>query len=117
MIKLNIEIKELAKLDWVETRKDLTSKILTKELVPKNIIIEKMTLTRVEPGGVFRTHVDSYHHIFYFLTGNGIITIDSKQYTIKPEMVVTIPAGTSHGYENTGKNELMLITINFQNTD
>ena len=104
-------------MEWADTRKDLTSKILTKELAPKNIKIEKMVLTKVEPGGIFKAHVDNYHHIFYFLTGNGKLMIDNKQYPIKPEIIVTISAGTPHGYENTGKNDLMLITINFQKVD
>ncbi|MFX0093132.1 MAG: cupin domain-containing protein [Candidatus Hodarchaeota archaeon] len=46
------------------------------------------------------------------MKGEGKTWLGDKVYTIKPGMIVQIPAGEQHGYKNTGEEELMLLTIN-----
>jgi quercetin dioxygenase-like cupin family protein len=66
----------------------------------------------VEPGGEFGTHRDSYHHVLYFLIGEGEGRIGEETYRIQPGVVTEIPAGETHGYKNLVGKEMYLITVN-----
>ena len=110
-------IKNLDDLDWKETRSDITTRVYGKSLLPKDWTKVKMTITKVEPGGKFPIHKDNYHHVFYFISGSGKGILEKEEYQIKPEMIVEVPAGKEHGYENTGNDDLILITVNLPITD
>lgn len=105
-------IYDLKEREWVITRKNLTKKIFGKSLIPEKLTDVKIVLTRVESGGEFSLHKDSYHHVFYFIEGQGEGWLGDKTYDIKPGRVVEVPAGESHGYKNTAEEDLILITIN-----
>ncbi len=98
--------------EWKETRPKDTINVFGKSLIPQEWSDVKMVLTKVETQGEFSTHIDDYHHVFYYLEGSGIGWIDDEEYEIKPGLVVEVPAGKRHGYRNTGSQELMLITLN-----
>jgi mannose-6-phosphate isomerase-like protein (cupin superfamily) len=86
--------------------------ILSKSLIPKDWSNVKMVFTKVLPEGEFSDHIDNYHHVLLFLEGSGIVKVNDKEYDIKPNLVVKVPAGTRHSYKNKGKDELHLITVN-----
>lgn len=71
-----------------------------------------MTLVRVVPGGAFSTHVDTWGHLFLFLSGEGRAAVGDKTFDVKAETVVTVPAGVTHSYENTGPADLTLVSMN-----
>ena len=98
--------------EWKETRPNITSKVFGKSLIPQEWSEAKMVITKVEPGGEFPSHIDKYHHIFFYLEGTGIGWIEDKEYEIKPNLVVEVLAGKKHGYKNTGSKELRLVTLN-----
>jgi mannose-6-phosphate isomerase-like protein (cupin superfamily) len=105
-------IYELDLKEWLPIREDVTTLVFGKLIIPKDWSNVKISVTKVSTQGEFSSHVDSYHHVFYFLKGKGIGYIDNEEYEIKPELVVEIPAGTKHGYKNTGTEDLFLITVN-----
>lgn len=102
----------LESLKWLPIREDVTTLVYGKSIIPKDWSNVKISVTKVSPNGEFNNHIDSYHHVFYFLKGNGIGYIDNEEYEIKPELVVEILAGIKHGYKNTGTEDLILITVN-----
>ncbi|MBD3191036.1 MAG: cupin domain-containing protein [Candidatus Heimdallarchaeota archaeon] len=106
------KIYELQEEKWKVTRKDLTEKVFGKALIPEGLTNVKIVLTKVESGGKFNQHSDDYHHVFYFLEGEGIGFLGGERYKINPGLVVQVPAGEEHGYENTSDKDLQLITIN-----
>jgi mannose-6-phosphate isomerase-like protein (cupin superfamily) len=69
-------------------------------------------LVRVEPGGAFATHSDTYGHLFHFLGGEGEVTAGERVEAIRPGLVVRIAPGEPHSYRNTGSGELTLLSIN-----
>ncbi|MGY5854214.1 MAG: cupin domain-containing protein [Candidatus Thorarchaeota archaeon] len=71
-----------------------------------------MVLSRVAPHGKFEAHIDSYHHVFYFISGIGNGRVGDERYDIRPGRVVEVPSGVEHGYENTGDVGIVLVTIN-----
>ncbi|HUT80301.1 MAG TPA: cupin domain-containing protein [Candidatus Bathyarchaeia archaeon] len=106
------KIYNLNNVEWNSIRPEFTIKITGKSILPKEWSDIKLTITKVEPEGEFPIHKDAYHHIFYFITGNGRLFIEQKQFDIIPNLVVEIPAGLSHGYKNTGSEEMILLTGN-----
>ena len=105
-------IHDITDQEFVATRKTLTKGVYGLPLISEELSTIKVTLTKVEPNGEFSTHTDDYHHIFYFIKGQGIGTLDDEEYPIKPGRIVKIPAGTPHGYRNTSSENLLLITMN-----
>ena len=97
-------------LEWQLTRPDVADGVYAKTILSDSGI--KMTLTCVKPGGSFKSHQDSYGHLFYFLSGEGTLSVLNKQHRIQPGLVVHINAGESHSYINNSKQDLMLISVN-----
>lgn len=98
-----------ASLDWQPVRPNITHGIFGKTLLDDKT---KVVLTRVAPGGRFETHRDNYAHLFYFLSGEGVVQVDDKRFDAHAGLVVQIAAGQAHAYENTGNADLMLISMN-----
>ena len=107
-----VGIYDLQLKDWSRIREDLTEQVYGKSFIPKDWSNVAISLTKVESEGEFRNHIDPYHHVFYFIKGTGVGYINNEEYEIKPELIVEIPAGIDHGYKNTGKEQLILLTIN-----
>jgi|WetSurMetagenome_2_1015567.scaffolds.fasta_scaffold54260_4 mannose-6-phosphate isomerase-like protein (cupin superfamily) len=103
------EVFNISSLEWQPIRPDITQGVYGKSLLAEGI---KLTLTRVSAGGKFDRHQDKYGHLFYFLSGEGIVQLQDKNYKITPGLVVNIAAGEPHSYENTGDIDLMLISVN-----
>lgn len=98
--------------EWKAVRGDLTKRVFGKSLIPRNLGEIQIVWTKVEPNGEFPRHKDPYHHVFYFLKGQGEGWLGNETYEIKPGTVVEIPAGELHGYKNTGENDITLLTVN-----
>ncbi|MDD4876268.1 MAG: cupin domain-containing protein [Dehalococcoidales bacterium] len=103
------EVFNTNQLEWIPIRPDIASGVFGKTLLADDI---KLVLTRVIAGGRFNMHRDKYGHLFYFLSGEGLVWVEDKQLKIKPGLVVQITAGKLHAYENTGNQNLMLISVN-----
>lgn len=103
---------ELNELEWNVLRENLTEKVFGKSLIPQELTDVKIVLTKVEPGGEFPRHKDPYHHVFCFIKGKGEGWLGNETYSIRPETMVDVPAGVLHGYKNTGKSNLILLTVN-----
>jgi quercetin dioxygenase-like cupin family protein len=100
---------EIDSLEWLPVRPEITNGIVGKSLLDGKI---KTVLTRVEPGGKFKVHSDKYSHLFYFISGEGLVWVQKQEYKARPGVVVQVDAGTPHAYENTGTEDLVLISLN-----
>jgi mannose-6-phosphate isomerase-like protein (cupin superfamily) len=90
-------------------RTDVASGATATALLEKGVTVQ---LVRVEPGGGFSTHADSYGHLFHFLSGEGEVAAGGRFEPVRPGLVVRIPPGEPHSYRNTGTGELTLLSIN-----
>jgi quercetin dioxygenase-like cupin family protein len=72
----------------------------------------KASLTLAKPGGEFPEHADPYTHIFYIIEGEGEAWVEEEKIIWRNGTALTVPAGKKHGYRNTGKTDLLLITLN-----
>jgi quercetin dioxygenase-like cupin family protein len=95
--------------DWLPVRPDVASKVLGATLLRQGVT---MQLVRVAPGGGFAPHRDSYGHLFYFLAGEGTMTVADQEYLARPGLVAEVAPGELHAYTNSGSDELRLISVN-----
>ena len=100
---------DLAPLPWKPVRPEVTAGITGKAMLDGPL---KVVLTRVEPGGRFSPHVDAYAHLFYFLSGQGAVWMGGERSEARPGVVAQIDAGVEHAYENTGQEDLVLVSMN-----
>lgn len=105
-------VYELKDLNWTPLRPDVAKKIFGTPLVSGDKVNNTVTLTRVEPGGEFVPHKDSYGHILYFAQGEGEGSLGDKTFVVHPGFLVRVKAGDVHSYRNTSHEEMILITIN-----
>ena len=96
-------------LEWRQVRPEVTSGVYGRTLLDAGV---RIVLTRVDPGGGFRPHRDPYGHMFYFLTGEGIIRVEENSAQAAPGLVVQVAPGELHSYENTGSSVLTLLSVN-----
>jgi quercetin dioxygenase-like cupin family protein len=89
--------------------REIYRKPLSRQSFPSNF---KASLTLAKPGGEFPEHADLYTHIFYILEGEGEASVEGERISWKKGAALTVPSGMKHGYRNTGKADLLLITIN-----
>jgi quercetin dioxygenase-like cupin family protein len=110
-------IYDIKEQSFTATREDLAAGVSGFSLLPQESLTSKIILTRVKSGGEFLSHRDSYHHLFYFIKGEGEISLADETYEIKPGRVVEVPAGETHGYKNTADDEMLLLTINIKSPE
>jgi len=96
-------------LEWQPVRPDVAQGVFGRIILDNGT---KMVVTRVVPGGCFTPHCDGYGHLFYFLSGSGIVGVGKEEAPARPGLVVRVAAGEEHWYRNTGSDDLMLISAN-----
>jgi mannose-6-phosphate isomerase-like protein (cupin superfamily) len=96
-------------LEWLPVRPAITEGVFGRTLMSDGT---KIVLTRVAPGGKFSNHRDNYDHLFYFLSGQGIVRAGEMAFDARPGLVLRVPAGEVHSYENTGAVDLELLSLN-----
>ncbi|MBD3158515.1 MAG: cupin domain-containing protein [Candidatus Lokiarchaeota archaeon] len=106
------EIELVTKTDFEVVRDEITEGVVGFPLVTAFSSGTKVTLTRVKPQGEFSEHRDDYHHVLYFISGNGVGWLEDEEYGIMPGRLVQIPKGTLHGYRNDSGETMTLLTIN-----
>ncbi len=96
-------------LEWQPVRPDVARDVFGKTLLGGTV---KVVLMRVAPGGRCSEHVDAYGHLFYFQSGEGIVRVDGEEQRAQAGQVFQIAPGQVHAYENTGADDLVLISMN-----
>jgi mannose-6-phosphate isomerase-like protein (cupin superfamily) len=103
------ELFETDALEWLPVRPEMTVGVYGKTLLNEEV---KVVLTRVVAGGSFAPHRDAYGHLFYILSGEGVVHVGGREHTAGPGLAIRIPPGEEHSYMNTGSDDLMLISLN-----
>lgn len=107
------EIFQADSLEWQPVRPEITQGVFGRTLLGEGV---KTVLTRVAPGGKFKLHRDNYHHLFYFLSGEGVLQVGEQRVPARPGLTVQVTAGEMHAYENTGAADLVLLSLNLPRT-
>lgn len=102
-------IFDIASLEWQPVRPEIARGAFGKTFLDGKV---KGVLTRLEPDGKFSSHRDNYAHLFYFLSGEGTVTVGGQQSVARAGVVARVDAGEAHAYENTGGEDLILFSLN-----
>lgn len=103
------EYFNIESVTWQPVRPEITKGVYGRLFLEKNF---KMMLVRVTAGGGFSSHRDSYGHLFYFLSGEGVVRVENQKFSAGPGTVVRVETGETHSYDNTGPSDLVLISLN-----
>ena len=78
----------------------------------EKVQINHYTLRRGKINGM-GSHPEPYNEIYYVVRGRGILRLGNppEAFDVRPGHLAFIPAGTAHGLENTGDEDLEILTI------
>jgi quercetin dioxygenase-like cupin family protein len=103
------KVIETASVPWQPVRPSVAQGVEGKTLTGDGV---KVVLTRVRPGGRFTHHRDDYGHLFYFMSGEGLVSLGDERIKVGAGTAVQLEAGELHAYKNVGSDDLVLISIN-----
>jgi quercetin dioxygenase-like cupin family protein len=70
-----------------------------------------MRMFAIAQNGNTPYHRHDWYHLNYVVEGEGVVTIDEVDYPLSRGTVAYIPAGSKHGFRNTGKTELRFLCL------
>jgi quercetin dioxygenase-like cupin family protein len=70
-----------------------------------------MFIVRTEPGQFVKLHTHPYAETFVLLDGHGRWSAGDEVIEASGESIITVPAGTLHGFRNTGQKPLLLVSV------
>ncbi len=73
--------------------------------------LSRTTLWCLLPGQQIKPHVHAGDHIWVVLEGEGNYLSDDDALPITPGKVLVVPAGKSHGVENSGSQGLVFVSV------
>lgn len=67
----------------------------------------------LKPGAAIGYHQQTEDEIYYVLSGQGVMTLDGKDYPVTPGAAILTRTGSSHGLKQTGPDDLVIL-INYE---
>ncbi len=67
----------------------------------------------LKPGAAIGYHLQNEDEIYYIVSGNGIMKMNDSTFTVKAGDAILTRPGSSHGLQQTGKADLVII-INYE---
>ncbi len=104
MIKNEKEIKE----QKVDAGEGVSIKVLISSEIAPHFAMRKF---RIKKGGFMPYHTNSVEHEQYVLNGSAKVVIDGKEYVVKKDDILFIPAGIPHSYEVIGDEDYEFLCL------
>jgi mannose-6-phosphate isomerase-like protein (cupin superfamily) len=106
-------VRRLEELPWVEPPGHFGaySKLLVN---PETAGTERLDfrISLYPPRGLAADHVhEEAEHVYYFLRGRGLLTLDGEPRVVEPGVAAWIPPGVRHQLENTGVEDLLFVVV------
>ncbi len=65
-----------------------------------------------EPKGHVEPHTHpNAEHVYYILSGKGLMTLDERNIVVEPNTAIFIPPGVVHAIANTGLEDLVFVVV------
>jgi mannose-6-phosphate isomerase-like protein (cupin superfamily) len=81
------------------------TRLLSREMLP-SVGFDRVRITR---GSALKPHIHAASESFlYILEGTAIVTLDGKEYFVKPGDTIYIPSGASHGFRTPDEDVVLL---------
>ena len=85
-----------------------TKQVLISQVEGPNFAMRKFT---IEPGGEMPLHTNTVEHEQLVLNGKALVVIDGKNYEVKKDDIVFIPAGIPHSYKTLGNEPFEFLCV------
>jgi quercetin dioxygenase-like cupin family protein len=107
-------VEKMARIAWQEFPGHFGG-ALSKALVgPANSGSSRIDfrISRYAPNAYVAEHVHKVQEqIYYVLEGEGILTLNSAEYLMRPHDYVYVPPGVRHSFTNTGLSGLVFLVV------
>ncbi|HEX3550631.1 MAG TPA: cupin domain-containing protein [Candidatus Elarobacter sp.] len=69
-------------------------------------------ISSYEPKGHVEVHAhERAEHVYYILSGKGMMTLGERRVVVEPHTAIFIPPGLAHAIDNTGLENLVFIVV------
>lgn len=112
--RLVIRTEEVAGFAPAGAEDSYVSRMLVdRESVGSDALVVNHFTLRPGKGTAPGHHPDPYDEVYYVLRGRGVVSLGDppEAFELEPDTVVFIPSGTTHAVENTGTDDLALLTV------
>jgi mannose-6-phosphate isomerase-like protein (cupin superfamily) len=65
----------------------------------------------LHPGAAIGYHPQKEDEVYYILSGEGMMQMNGKEFSVKPGDAILTRPGSSHGLKQVGKDDLVLIIV------
>jgi mannose-6-phosphate isomerase-like protein (cupin superfamily) len=65
----------------------------------------------LHPGAAIGYHLQKEDEVYYILSGEGVMQMNGREFSVKPGDAILTRPGSSHGLKQTGKDDLTLIIV------
>lgn len=70
-----------------------------------------LAIAKLEAGRTIEAHIDPMEEIYFILSGEGEMSVDSDTQGVKPGDAIWIPAGSRHSLTNTGQSDCLVLVV------
>ncbi len=99
--------------EWTAVTRRGADRVTSQVLVPAGRgTVVRLSLTRIEAGGVFGPHIDDYAHVFCVQQGHGEAMVGKRRSPIGPGSVIETDVDEPHGLWAASDEPLVLVTAN-----
>jgi len=108
MIVRNIKDKEVLDTTYLAHGGAIAQMILDRRILKE---IGFLATARLEPGRRIEPHIDPMEEIYFIMSGEGEMSVDTDTRRVVPGDAIWVPTGSSHGLTNTGNEDCVILVI------
>lgn len=108
MIVRNVNDKEVLETTYLAHGGAVAQMILDQRTLKE---IGFLAIARLDSGKTIEAHMDPMEEIYFILSGDGEMTVDSETRAVKPGDAVWIPPGSQHRLTNSGKKDCLVLVV------
>ena len=108
MIVRNLRDKEVLDTTYLAHGGAIAQMVLDRRVLKEIGFLASATLA---PGKEIEAHVDPMEEIYFFLSGEGEMSVGEDSRHVVPGDAVWVPTGSSHSVHNTGEADLFILVV------
>lgn len=108
MLVRNLRDKEVLETTYIAHGGAIAQMVLDRRDLKEIGFLASATLS---PGKEIEAHVDPMEEIYFFLNGEGEMSVGEDSKHVVPGDAVWVPTGSSHSVRNTGEADLFMLVV------
>lgn len=108
MIVRNINDKEVLETTYIAHGGAVAQMILDRRTLSE---IGFLAMAKLEGGKTIESHIDPMEEIYFILSGEGEMTVETESRPVNPGDAIWIPAGSPHSLRNSGTEDCIILVV------